>query len=200
VFALTVEGTRRHVMSWSNHFPTSGDLMRSHVVTDSQTFAKMSKAWVISACGKVDEDIIRKLEVGPEDEKFLRNPDCCGGSAMVASNSRIVAGPMAAKEGILYAECNLEVGINMRLRQDFVGHYNRPDIFQPHVNRSAPHVYTVYGSNEAPTLGTPDAVSRLPDMASRAIEGSAHEDLIGGHFVEKLPETDTVDLQHVKRK
>ena len=157
-------------MSWPNHFPTSGDPMRNRVAIDSQAFAQMSKAWVISACGTVDEDMIRKLEVGPEGEKFLRNPDCCGGSVIVAPNSRIVAGPMGAEEGILYAECNLEVGISMKLRHDFAGHYNRPDIFQLHVNRSAPRLYTVYGSAGAPALGAPDAVPQIPDAATQALE------------------------------
>src|SRR5437764_9653389 len=35
---------------------------------------------------------------GPEAERFLRNPDCCGGSVIVAPNSRIIAGPMGAEE------------------------------------------------------------------------------------------------------
>lgn len=152
VFALTAEGTRIHVMSWPNHFPTSGDPMRNRVTIDSQAFAQMSKAFVVSACGTVDEDMIRKLEVGPEGEKFLRNPDCCGGSVIVAPNSRIIAGPMGAEEGILYAECDIEIGIQMKLRHDFAGHYNRPDIFQLRVNRAAPRIYTVYGAEERTAL------------------------------------------------
>jgi aliphatic nitrilase len=130
-------------MSWPNHFPTSGDPMRNRVTIDSQAFAQMSKAWVVSACGTVDEDMIRKLEVGPEGEKFLRNPDCCGGSVIVSPMSRVVAGPLGAEEGILYADCNLELGILTKLRHDFAGHYNRPDIFQLQVNRAAPRIYTV---------------------------------------------------------
>lgn len=152
VFALTAEGTRLHVMSWPNHFPTSGDPMRNRVAVDAQAFAQMSKAFVISACGTVDEDMIAKLEVGPEGEKFLRNPDCCGGSVIVSPMSRIVAGPMGAEEGILYAECNLEMGVLTKLRHDFAGHYNRPDIFQLHVNRAAPRIYTVHATPEQLTL------------------------------------------------
>jgi nitrilase len=173
VFALTAEGTRIHVASWPNHFPTSGDPMRNRVAVDSQAFAQMSKAYVISACGTVDEDMIRKLEAGPAAEKFLRNPDCCGGSVIVGPNSRILAGPMGAEEGILYAECDLEIGIQMKLRHDFAGHYNRPDIFQLHVNRAAPRIYTVHAAPEqigfeAPPAESLPAAASLPEPGQRA--------------------------------
>jgi len=164
IFALTAEGTRIHVMSWPNHFPTSGDPMKNRVTVDSQAFAQMSKAWVISACGTVDEDMIRKLEAGPEGERFLRNPECCGGSVIVAPNSRIVAGPLGADEGILYADCDIEIGVRMKLRHDFAGHYNRPDIFQLSVNRAAPRIYTVHT--------VPD---RLAPVEIRALGGAAEK-------------------------
>lgn len=166
VFAMTAEGSRIHVMSWPNHFPTSGDPMRNRVSVDSQAFAQMSKAFVVSACGTVDDDVIRKLEPSPEAERFLRSADCCGGSVIVAPNSRIIAGPLGAEESILYADCNLEVGINMKLRHDFAGHYNRPDIFQLQVNRGTPHLYTVVGVEERPELAAPP--SALPGSEFRA--------------------------------
>ena len=144
VFALIAEGTRIHVMSWPNHFPTSGDPLRNRVAIDTQAFAQMSKAFVISACGTVDDHMIAMLKAGPEGEKFLRDPNCCGGSMIVDPLSRIVAGPMGAEEGILYADCNLDLGIQMKLRHDFAGHYNRPDIFQLHINRAAPQLYRVH--------------------------------------------------------
>jgi nitrilase len=176
VFALTAEGSRIHVMSWPNHFPTSGDPMRNRVAIDSQAFAQMSKAFVVSACGTVDERMIAMLEVGPEAEIFLRNPDCCGGSVIVAPNSRILAGPMGMEGGILYAECNLEIGIEMKLRHDFAGHYNRPDIFQLHVNRAAPRLYTVHGADEAlpqppgSALAPPARLLDAPDREADAAE------------------------------
>src|SRR5450756_1111623 len=171
IFALIAEGTRIHVMSWPNHFPTSGDPLRNRVTIDAQAFAQMSKAFVISACGTVDEDMIRKLEVGPEAAKFLRDANSCGGSVIVAPNSRVLAGPMGAEEGVLYAECNLEIGIQMKLRHDFAGHYNRPDIFQLQINRSVPHIYTVYGTREHAALDAPaygqfrDVPPAIPDAA-----------------------------------
>jgi aliphatic nitrilase len=111
------------------------------------------------------------LQVGPEAEKFLRSADCCGGSLIVNPMSRIIAGPMGAEEGILYADCNLELGIQMKLRHDFAGHYNRPDIFQLHVNRAAPQLYHVHNaelqqrlaSEAAPELAQPPSRLAPPD-------------------------------------
>ncbi len=145
VFALTAEGTRVHAMSWPNHFPTSGDPMRNRVLVDSEAFAQMSKAFVVSACGTVDENMIEQMQLDAEGEKFMRSADCCGGSVIVGPNSRVIAGPMGAEEGILYGDCDIEMCIQMKLRHDFAGHYNRADIFQLHVNRTAPQLFVQHG-------------------------------------------------------
>ncbi len=174
IFALTAEGTRIHVMSWPNHFPSSGDPMRNRVAVDSQAFAQMSKAWVVSACGTVDEDMIRRLEVGPEAGRFLRDPDRCGGSVIVSPGSRVVAGPMGAEEGMLYAECDIEISIRMKLRHDFAGHYNRPDIFQLQVNRAAPRIYTVHDEPVAlPPVMPQEGGRRLPQREAPRLPAAA---------------------------
>ena len=164
IFALIAEGTRVHVMSWPNHFPTSGDPLRNRVAIDSQAFAQMSKAFVISACGTVDDGMIEMLNAGPEAERFLRDPNCCGGTLIVDPLARIIAGPMGPEEGILYADCNLDLGIQMKLRHDFAGPYNRPDIFQMHINRAAPQLYRVH--NDPAALAAPSA-GELPAPPAR---------------------------------
>jgi nitrilase len=162
MFALTAEGSRIHVMSWPNHFPLSGDYLRHRVAVASQAFAEISKAFVVSACGAVDERMIKMLEPTPEGKKFLREPKNSGGSMIVDPMSRIVAGPMGGEEGILYADCNLELSIQQKLRHDFAGHYNRPDIFQLHVNRAAPQLYHVH-NGPAALPNAPAAALKAPD-------------------------------------
>lgn len=141
VFALIAEHSRVHVMSWPNHFPTLGDPLRDRVRIDSQAFAQMSKAYVVSACGTVDDAMVARLELSAEDETLIRDPDFCGGSMIVGPDSRVLAGPLGPEEEILYADLDLEVGVRMKLRHDFAGHYNRPDVFQLRVNKRAPTIF-----------------------------------------------------------
>jgi aliphatic nitrilase len=79
---------------------------------------------------------------------------------------------MGPEEGILYADCNLELGVLTKLRHDFAGHYNRPDIFQLQINRSAPHIYTVQGAREHAALEAP-AQGKLPRVAPALSDASA---------------------------
>lgn len=136
IFALTAQYPLIHVQSWPNHFPTFGDPLRTRVMIDSQAFAQMSKAWVVAACGTVDDQTIDKLELTRDQEDVIRNPDFCGGSVIVNPMSQVVAGPIGAGEELLYADCDLELGIRMKLRHDFAGHYNRADVFQLQLNRN----------------------------------------------------------------
>lgn len=143
IFALTAEHSRVHVMSWPSHFPTVGAPLRERVRIDSQAFAQMSKAYVISACGTVDDSTIERLELRPEDEAVIRDPEFCGGSLIVGPDSSVIAGPLGPEEGILYADLDLELGVRMKLRHDFAGHYNRADVFQLRVNAEAPRIFEV---------------------------------------------------------
>jgi aliphatic nitrilase len=147
VYALTAELTRVHVMSWPNHVRTTGSPLRDRVMTDSLAFAQMSKAFVVSACGTVDDRMVEMLELSPADERLIRNPDICGGSTIVGPDGRVLAGPLGADEGILYAELDLEG--TKELQHDLAAH--RPDVFQVRVNSRRPRLYGRV-ANGAPEL------------------------------------------------
>ena len=98
----------------------------------------------------------------------------------------MLAGPMGAEEGILYADCNLEIGVLTKLRHDFAGHYNRPDVFQVHVNRAAPHIYTVYGARDSTALPAPDQ-AQLPGMPSAIPKAAADWRAVEAPPAENLP-------------
>jgi aliphatic nitrilase len=177
IFAMTAQYSRVHVMSWPNHFPAVGTPMRDRVAVDSRAFAQMSKAFVISACGTIDDAAIARLELSSQDEALIRDPDFCGGSLIVAPDSRIIAGPLGNEESILYADLDLDIGVRMKLRHDFAGHYNRPDIFQVTVNAKAPQIFGV--ANATPSdWGEPHAVVPGDQQSAVAIE-AIHQRVIG---------------------
>jgi nitrilase len=57
-----------------------------------------------------------------------------GYSVIVGPAGDIIAGPLIQDEGILHAELDLAVAQARKRWFDPVGHYNRPDIFQLHIN------------------------------------------------------------------
>jgi nitrilase len=92
--------------------------------------AREGGLFVISACmafpmsGISDEYEFKKLY--PEGREWINT----GKSCIVDPNGKIIAGPLEAKEGILYAEIDLDDIISAKRMFDVVGHYSRSDAFR----------------------------------------------------------------------
>jgi nitrilase len=80
-------------------------------------------------------------------EELSDQPDvmCRGGSLIVAPSGEVIAGPIWDKEGILYAELDLDEITKAKIDFDVTGHYARPDIFQLNVN-TEPQLSVKFGS------------------------------------------------------
>ena len=119
-------------------------------LTMAKAFAQMSKAFVISASGVIDDRMRAMLSDRPEDQEFLRRPDIGGGSVIVGPDTRVLAGPLDGEaEDILYADLDFELGVKMKLRHDLAGHYNRPDVFRLAVNRRAAPLFETVNEDAA---------------------------------------------------
>ncbi len=66
------------------------------------------------------------------DGREIINP---GNSCIVNPKGKIIAGPLEAEEGILYADLDLNEIIAAKRMFDAVGHYSRPDVFNFSVNK-----------------------------------------------------------------
>lgn len=141
VFALTAEGTRIHAAAWPNHWGKESKPMKKYVEIASKNFAQVSKAYVISACATVNDEMIERMLLSDDEEKMLRNPDITGGSMIISPDAEIIAGPMGNEEGILYADIDLEQCIIHKLHHDFSGNYNRADIFSLYISKDNPKLY-----------------------------------------------------------
>jgi aliphatic nitrilase len=150
MFALMAEGTRIHGMAWPAYLGPQARPLREFVAIQSMAFAKMGAAFVVSACGALDEGTLAALEVPAEQAERLRRAENSGGSMIVGPDGQILAGPLEGVEGIVVADCDIGAVINRKMQQDVVGHYNRPDIFQLTVNRAAPALYAVRKDDTPP--------------------------------------------------
>lgn len=92
--------------------------------------AREGGLFIISCCQAIKMDDIPDdyefKSLYPEGREWINT----GNSCIVAPNGKIIAGPLEAEEGILYADINLEDIIAAKRMFDVVGHYNRNDVFK----------------------------------------------------------------------
>jgi aliphatic nitrilase len=114
----------------------------------------MTKAYVISVRSPIAEEMVTVLAASDEHRAFLRNPETKEGSCIVDPRGVLVAGPTAAEDTILYADIDLGLCVQQKLKHDMAGHYNRPDIFTLQVNETRPSLYAHCASPDKtmPTL------------------------------------------------
>ena len=141
IFSTIMGGSRIHGALWPNHWSSLQKSMKKFVQIATLNFAQMAKCFVISSCATVDEDMIKKMQLSPEHEDLLRSPEYAGGSMISAPNGELIAGPMGNEEGILYADCNLELCVRHKLEHDYSGHYNRGDMFTLIQKKAPLHIY-----------------------------------------------------------
>jgi nitrilase len=104
-------------------------------INSMQAYAKEGGIFVISVCQALkisdipDEYGFKKLY--PEGRKWIS----VGNSCIIGPDGKIIAGPLEAENGILYADINLKNIIASKRMFDVVGNYARPDVFDFKVNK-----------------------------------------------------------------
>ncbi len=95
-----------------------------------QHVAREGGLFVISCCMALkmddipDEYEFKKLY--PEGREWVN----VGNSCIIAPNGKVLAGPLEAEEGILYADLDPDDILRAKRMFDVTGHYSRPDVFQ----------------------------------------------------------------------
>ena len=141
IFALMAEYPHIIVVSWPNRFPKRGMQCPERSQVAGRALALASKAFVMNCCGTMSSEMVEMLAYTDEDRAILADPRSTGGSSIVSPKGVIVAGPMDAAEGILYADVDLQDCVEEKIRHDFVGHYNRADVFRLAVNVARPAIF-----------------------------------------------------------
>jgi len=98
-------------------------------IQSMQHTAREGGLFVISSCMAIHmndiPDTYEFKKLYPEGRTWIN----VGNSCIIGPNGKLLAGPLEGKEGILYADINLQDIIKAKRMFDVVGHYSRPDIF-----------------------------------------------------------------------
>jgi nitrilase len=127
-FAIYAQGPDLYIAPTWDEGETWNGTMR-HIASEA-------RCWVVGngtslQARDVPSEFPGRAELFPDDDEWI-NP---GDSVIVSPLGEMVAGPLHAEHGILYAECDPAVAAAARRTLDVAGHYGRPDIFHLEVNR-----------------------------------------------------------------
>jgi nitrilase len=119
-YALYAQGEQIHLA------PTADD--SEMALVNARNTAAEGRVFVISVCM-----VLHKSSYPADFElnaELLEAPDFleAGGSAIIAPDGAVLAGPLWKEEGILYSDLDLNRVVEERQLLDVVGHYARPDV------------------------------------------------------------------------
>ncbi len=128
------------------------------------------KIFTIVACSAMSPELVATLKPTPQQEKMLTGtPNAFSG--IYGPDGRLVGEPIIDREGIVYADIDLNRCIEPKQYHDILGHYNRFDIFTLEVNRTPlePIRFRGDAARTEPKITTDTANEELDDRTASII-------------------------------
>jgi aliphatic nitrilase len=168
-FTLLAQGELVHVANYISLPVAPADYdMAEAIKVRASAHSFEGKLFSIVSCSTISDEIIEAFSQDvPEAAVMLRRKNSAF-SAIFGPDGRVIGEPLIDREGIVYADIDLSKCIQPKQMHDIIGHYNRFDVFQLHVNN------TPLRSISFSEQGVPDKVSAQAGMS--AAEASALAD------------------------
>lgn len=134
-FTLLAQGENIHTANYIAlpTAPADYDMVEA-IKVRSAAHSFEGKVFSVVACAAITPEIIDAVAHNDEARTMLQRPHSAF-SGIFGPDGRLISEPLIDVEGIVYADIDLAKCIQPKQMHDIIGHYNRFDIFQLHVNR-----------------------------------------------------------------
>ncbi|MFD8952371.1 carbon-nitrogen hydrolase family protein [Streptomyces xanthophaeus] len=126
------------------------------------------KVFSVVACSTISPEIVDAVAGDDEDVRRMLARPRSALSGIFGPDGRPVTEPLIDTEGIVYAEIDLARCIQPKQMHDIVGHYNRFDVFQLHVD-NRPQAPVTFATDPPPP---PSPFSLAPPPSPRTDTGT----------------------------
>lgn len=171
-YTLLAQGELIHIANYiAFPFVTNYDMPEAiRIRAGAHSFE--GKIFTIVACSAMSPALVATLNPTPAQEKLLTGtPNAFSG--IYGPDGRLVGDPLIDREGIVYAEIDLNRCIEPKQYHDILGHYNRFDIFTLEVNRTPLEPIRFHGAKprqeQLPPAKEPDAETMIEDRAASIV-------------------------------
>ena len=159
-FTLLAQGENIHTANYIAlpTAPADYDMVEA-IKVRSAAHSFEGKVFSVVACAAITPEIVDAVAHNEEARAMLQRPHSAF-SGIFGPDGRLISEPLIDVEGITYADIDLARCIQPKQMHDIIGHYNRFDIFQLHVNRQ-PQNRVVF--HDLPAVAPPSPVDPATD-------------------------------------
>ncbi|MCU1682860.1 MAG: aliphatic nitrilase [Amycolatopsis sp.] len=160
-FSLLAQGEQVHVAGYIALpvAPKEYDMVEAIKVRGA-AHSFEGKVFTVVACAAITPEIVDLVANNDEARQLLQRPHSAF-SGIFGPDGGLLTEPLIDEEGIVYADIDLSRSIQPKQMHDIIGHYNRFDVFQLHLNRQPQRALHTTAAPQVPLLGP------LPDDPRR---------------------------------
>lgn len=118
-----------------------------------------AKVYCVVAAGVLDEPTIAAMSEGDEEVEAMMRACPRASSMIVGPTGELLASRQGDEEGLILAEVDLSVLVELKQHHDMAGYYNRHELFSLRVRRERPRLLESLDAAPAPFDGETDPLA-----------------------------------------